>query len=177
MKPLSATFEFCPQCGCQIQQPIESPFACTPCGYVFYFSPTVAVGAIITRGDEILFLVRGKEPGKGKLGLPGGFVDAGETLESSLAREVLEEASLEVSQHRYICSYPNQYAYRGVQVEVVDSFFHCQVESFDALSAQAGEVDEFRWLTPDDATLEQLAFDSNRRAIKTFLNQKAAGDQ
>lgn len=171
MKLLPATFEFCPQCGSPTQRPVENPFACPQCNFVFYFSPTVAVGAIITRGDEILFLVRGKDPGKGKLGLPGGFVDAGETLESSLAREVFEEASLTVIEHRYVCSYPNQYLYRGVQVEVIDSFFQCEIESFDSLSAQAGEVDGFRWAKPDHATLDQLAFESNRRAIKTYLKK------
>lgn len=136
-----------------------------------YFSPAAAVGAIIcdSQGD-IMFLVRGRDPGKGKLGLPGGFADAGETLEASLRREVLEESSLVVEEIRYLCSFPNQYDYRGVTVEVLDSFFVCSVKSFDLLTAQAGEVEGFCFEKPTQATLEKMAFASNRKAIEYFIS-------
>jgi len=139
-----------------------------------YFSPAAAVGAIIRdpQGD-IMFLVRGKAPGKGKLGLPGGFADAGETLEASLRREVLEESSLVIEEIRYLCSFPNQYAYCGVMVEVLDTFFVCSVESFDSLTAQAGEVEGFCFEKPTQATLEKMAFASNRKAIECFLNENS----
>lgn len=179
MKPIEDTFQFCPQCSAEVatanaQQAVSAnPFRCSKCEYVFYFSPTAAVGGIITDGAKILFLVRGKDPGKGQFGIPGGFVDAGETLEESLTREVLEEASLKVTEMSYLCSFPNQYEYRGVAVQVTDAFFECSVETLDTLSAQATEVQEFRWLEPDAATLNNLAFESNRRAIERCLERRS----
>ncbi|MDB2686222.1 NUDIX domain-containing protein [Mariniblastus sp.] len=170
--PVVKTFQYCPSCGATQSNGGQNPFRCESCEYVMYFSPAAAVGAIIRDSQgNIMFLVRGRDPGKGKLGLPGGFADAGETLETSLRREVLEESSLVVEEIQYLCSFPNQYDYRGVTVEVLDTFFVCSVESFDSLTAQAGEVEGFRFEKPTQATLEKMAFASNRKAIECFIKK------
>ncbi len=170
--PINEIFRHCPNCGASKANIGENPFRCDDCDFVMYFSPIAAVGAIIRdpKGN-IMFLIRGKDPGKGKLGLPGGFADAGETLETSLRREVLEESSLVVTDIRYLCSFPNQYAYRGVTVEVLDTFFVCSVESFDSLTAQAEEVEGFCFEEPTEATLDKMAFASNRKAIECFIKE------
>ena len=102
------------------------------------------------------------------MGLPGGFADPGETLETSLRREVLEESSLVVDDFRYLCSFPNQYAYCGVTVEVLDTFFVCSVESFDSLTAQAGEVEGFCFEKPTEATLEKTGFRKQPKSNRVF---------
>jgi 8-oxo-dGTP diphosphatase len=55
------------------------------------------VGAIITAGDLILLIRRGHEPEAGRWSLPGGRIEAGETDEQALVREVREETGLEVT--------------------------------------------------------------------------------
>ena len=55
------------------------------------------VGAIITAGDKILLIRRGHEPEAGRWSLPGGRIEAGETDEQALIREVREETGLEVA--------------------------------------------------------------------------------
>ena len=58
--------------------------------------PIVGVGGLVFRGDEVLLIKRGKEPGLGEWSIPGGAVRVGETLREAVIREVFEETHLEV---------------------------------------------------------------------------------
>jgi 8-oxo-dGTP diphosphatase len=58
--------------------------------------PIVGVGAVIVDEGKVLLVKRKYEPLKGQWSLPGGMVEIGETLETALAREMLEETGLGV---------------------------------------------------------------------------------
>jgi len=58
--------------------------------------PTVAVGAVARRADEILLVRRGHGPAAGTWSVPGGHVELGETLREAVVREVAEETGLAV---------------------------------------------------------------------------------
>ena len=58
--------------------------------------PLVGVGALIFQRGRILMAQRGKEPLKGWWSLPGGALEIGESLDSAVRREVLEETGLKV---------------------------------------------------------------------------------
>ena len=56
------------------------------------------VGAIINdENGRLLLILRGHEPGKGLWSVPGGRIEAGETDQQAVVREVLEETGLEVA--------------------------------------------------------------------------------
>ena len=170
---LADAFRYCPRCVSEAQDTGSSPFRCKECDFVFYFTSVAAVGGIVVNSNnELLFIVRGCDPGKGKYGLPGGFVDRGEPLETSLAREIKEETSLKVTRANYLCSFPNQYTYRGITIDVLDVFFECRVDSFEPLEAQPGEVESFYIGRPSVEILDRFAFESNRRAVEFFLAQE-----
>jgi 8-oxo-dGTP diphosphatase len=56
--------------------------------------PQVAVGAVCVRQGRLLLVQRGRAPGRGRWSLPGGRLEPGETLETSVARELQEETGL-----------------------------------------------------------------------------------
>ena len=58
--------------------------------------PIVGVGAVIVSGGGVLVVRRRYEPLAGRWSLPGGALELGETLESGVRREMLEETGLEV---------------------------------------------------------------------------------
>jgi 8-oxo-dGTP diphosphatase len=59
--------------------------------------PLLGIGALIFKGRRILMVERGGNPLKGYWSLPGGLVEAGETLEAAVKREILEETGLRVT--------------------------------------------------------------------------------
>lgn len=58
--------------------------------------PLVGVGALIYDRDRVLMAERGGEPLKGWWSIPGGLVEAGESLDAAVRREIREETGLEV---------------------------------------------------------------------------------
>jgi NAD+ diphosphatase len=156
----------CPLCG-SADYRLESPGyrCCLSCGHHGFNNPITAVAALILNSEGKLLLIRrAKDPAKGKLALPGGFVDAGETLEQAVSREITEEIGLTLRSVNYLASHPNDYCYHGLVRPVCDVFFLVQVDSFNVILEQKEVIGwEFQPLANIDPT--ELAFDSMRHAL------------
>jgi len=59
--------------------------------------PFLAVSAAILRDGKVLIVRRARKPALGVYTLPGGVVEAGETLEQAIVREVKEETALDIA--------------------------------------------------------------------------------
>jgi ADP-ribose pyrophosphatase YjhB (NUDIX family) len=67
-------------------------------------TPVVAVGAFVfDDAGRVLLVERARPPGEGLWSVPGGKVDAGETLAQAIAREVREETGLVVEVGAFAC--------------------------------------------------------------------------
>jgi len=174
MEP-ATLFKYCPRCGQPrgTDRPLQ-PFQCGDCGFHYYFNPCLAVAAILLGPDErALFIRRAKEPAKGKLAVPGGFVDLGETAEEALRREIKEEVNLKVGPLEFLCSAPNEYLYRGVNYPVLDLVFVCRAISVKGVAALDG-VESFCWLKPTEVEVDQIAFPSIRAAVTAYNARNAS---
>ena len=75
--------------------------ACDECGQ--WAQPSLAVDAVVVRGEEVLLIRRGKQPWEGMLAFPEGFVDEGEDPEVAVVRELKEECGLDGEVVRLLC--------------------------------------------------------------------------
>jgi len=163
-------FLFCSRCGgpkIRRRSPVE--YECEACGFKHFTNPTVAVAAIIAnRVGEILLIRREREPGKGKLSVPGGFVDPGETGEEAVRREVREEVNLEVENLEYLASFPNRYQFQGVIYPTLDVFFAATAESLCEARAKS-EVEAVVSVAPTHLEFAELAFPSVAQALRLYV--------
>lgn len=168
---MKSVFQRCPRCGgTEINWPDDKHFKCAGCGLTFYRNITSAVaGFIVDAQGRMLFIRRSREPARGMLAVPGGFIDPGETAENALKREVFEEVGLEIGELRFLCSAPNIYRYRDVSYDVIDLFFFCPVESFQHARA-LDEVDGLVIEDPARVDPSTIAFPSIRMALSRYLD-------
>ncbi len=100
------THRYCGACG----EPTTAHQAdraqeCKSCRQLYYPRIAPVVMALVTRGREVLLT---RKPGyaPGRYTVVAGFVEAGETLEHALVREVREEVGVESHCARYFGSQP-----------------------------------------------------------------------
>jgi len=162
-------FRRCPKCGQPLGKCAGTNFIrCPSCEFLLFFNPSVSVAAFITAADwRTLFIRRAKEPARGKLAIPGGFVDFGETAETALRREVLEEVGLEIGGVRYLCSAVNDYEFKDVTYPVLDLYFTARVEA--GVARALDDVASIKWLMPGEIALDEIAFPSMRQAVEVWV--------
>ena len=169
----SKLFQYCPKCGSQLfVQNNEKSKRCENCDFVMYVNASAAVAAfIVNEQNELLVCRRAKDPSKGTLDLPGGFVDDNETAEQAVVREVNEELNISVVASEYLFSLPNKYEYSGWTIPTLDLFFLCKVKDFKTIKA-ADDVASFHFVPVNLLNVTEFGLDSIRKGISIFLNKQ-----
>ena len=129
--------------------------------------------SIICFENKFLFLRRAKDPGAGKLDMPGGFVDFGETAEEALRRELREELMIESVELSYFTSAPNDYLYLNVPYQTLDFYFAATISSkpdtFDS-----SEIMEICWRSAGEIVEEEFAFSPMFQVFRQFLKHQSS---
>lgn len=173
MHPLDK-FAYCPVCGSQhFRINNFKSKRCDECGFTYYANPSSATAAFILRhqGQELLVARRAKNPAKGTLDLPGGFVDMDETAEEGMRREIMEETGLVVETLSYLFSIPNRYVYSDIVIHTLDMFFVTTV-SDDAAPQAADDAAELMWLPLADINPDDFGLKSINSAVSRFLENR-----
>lgn len=169
-------FNYCPACGSKnwTEHNFKSK-QCGDCGFVYYANPCSATAAFIVRASggkqELLVVRRGKEPAKGTLDLPGGFIDMDETAEEGMLREIREETGLVLPSCRYLFTIPNRYEYSGMVIHTLDMFFRIDADS-TAIAHAADDAADCYWLPLDAIDPNDFGLTSIRQAVSRFISER-----
>ena len=162
----------CLRCGCNNFNTNDQgrSFRCEECNFVYYINSSAAVACLIFNPEGKLLLTRRAiDPGRGMLDLPGGFVEPMERVEDALVREIKEELGVEVKEAKFICSFPNSYAFSGFTVFTLDMTFIVEIENLDAI-VPADDVADITYLFPSEIKEDDLAFKSMYNIIQYYIN-------
>lgn len=161
-------FKYCPWCcSPEISLQKNKRVFCTTCGREYFHNVAAAAGALLRYQDKILLVQRNRDPAKGKLHIPGGFVDPGETAEDAARREINEELHLRLETIRYFSSFSNQYEYKGVFYYTCDIIFLATINAVPQTFC-AQEIAGIRLLHPGKIEPESLAFSSTTAIINAY---------
>jgi NAD+ diphosphatase len=157
--------QFCGRCGTPTRdRESERAKQCPACGHIVWPRVSPAMMVLVTRGKELL-LARSKRFPQPIYSALAGFVEAGESIEDCIHREVREEVGIEVENLRYVASqswpfphslmiaYNAEYAageVRPCDDEIVDARWF----KLDGLPALPNPVSIARALI--DSTIERL---------------------
>ena len=169
----SLLFTHCPACGSVkfIQNNVKSK-RCESCGFVYYINPSAAVASfIVNEQGKLLVCKRGKEPEKGTWDLPGGFVDANESAEEAIRREINEELQTKVTEATYLFSLPNEYEYNKLTVPTLDMFFECKLENLDNLKP-SDDVEDCFFVLLNEINPEKFGLKSIKKAVERYTGMR-----
>ena len=136
------THRFCGRCGVRTEpRETERAKKCPQCGLLDFPRLSPAIIVLVERGDKVL-MARSRRFPPGMFSVLAGFVEPGESLEETVAREVKEEVGISIRDLRYFASQPWP-------------FPHSLMIGFTAAYAggeiliDAAEIEEAGWFTAD----------------------------
>ena len=118
----------------------------------------------VTKGDALL--VTRYRNGYNHNALVAGFTEIGETLEQTVAREVMEETGLKVKNIRYYKSQP-----WGIAQDILVGFF-CEAEGDDKIRMDENELKYAEWVPRDEITLQPDSISLTNDMMKVFKEGK-----
>ena len=153
-------FKYCGRCGKPTHPDEKERALRCECGNVIYpvIAPAVIVG--VTNGDKIL--VTKYRTGFAHFALVAGFTEIGETLEETVAREVMEETGLKVKNIRYYKSQP-----WGIVSDLLVGFY-CDVDGDDTIKMDESELKIAEWRTREEVELQPDQFSLTNEMMTMF---------
>lgn len=137
------THQFCGACTKPMHRlEHERCMRCAACGHMAYPRISPAMMVLIRNGDRIL-LARHAGPRANRFSPLAGFLEAGESIEEAIHREVFEEVGLRVKELKYFGSQSWPFPH-SLMVAYTAEYASGEIK------VQEDEIAEARWFGPDD---------------------------
>lgn len=138
------THRYCGVCASPMQQKAgERCFSCPACGMLAYPRISPAMMVLIRKGESVLLAMHTQSPYKRYTAL-AGFLEAGESIEDAIHREVMEEVGLRVHNLRYFGSQSWPFPH-SLMLAFTADYLDGEIR------VDPSEIAEARWFGPDDA--------------------------
>ncbi|MCR4831709.1 MAG: NAD(+) diphosphatase [Pseudobutyrivibrio sp.] len=157
---------FCGKCGTENElSTTERALVCPKCGHIRYprINPAVIVG--VRNGDKLLLTKY--RTGFAHNALVAGFTEIGETMEETVAREVMEETGLKVKNITYYKSQP-----WGVASDILIGYY-CDVDGDDTITMDESELKYAQWVPRNEIELQPSNYSLTNEMMKLFKEGKA----
>lgn len=137
------THRFCGACGNPMLLAAgERCFKCGRCGHLAYPRISPAMMVLIRKGDSVLLALHSASPVKRFTAL-AGFLEAGESVEEAVHREVFEEVGLRVHKLKYFASQSWPFPH-SLMLAFTADYLDGEIK------VDATEIAEARWFGPGD---------------------------
>ena len=160
--------KFCPYCAGRFERKDvqgRERLVCTGCGEIYYQNPLPAATAlVVNQHNQLLLGIRAIEPAKGEWGLPGGFIEMGETMEQAALRELKEETGLVGEILSFIGCFSQESRFYGSII-----IFGYRVEAVDGHLQAGDDVEDLVYFDLD--SLPPVAFEAHRKLIANLKNE------
>ena len=161
------THRHCGCCGTPMRrQSGERAMQCPSCGFTAYPRIAPAMMVLVRRGSKIL-LARAPHFVPGMYSALAGFVEAGESLEECVHREVREEVSIEVTNLRYFRSQSWPFPHSLMLAFVADY-------ASGELRPNPDELTDARWFGLNELPQLPGRFSISRELIESVLDELRA---
>ena len=161
------THQYCGQCGRPTQAADhERARVCPHCRLTQYPRISPAIIVAITKGPSILLAHAPRFP-EGLYSVLAGFVEAGETFEECVQREVREEVGIEVKDIRYFGSQPWPFPH-SLMVGFTAEYAGGEIR------VDRKEILEAAWFQADNLPDIPGAYSIARRLIDNFVKEQTS---
>ena len=125
------------------------------------FSPRFeVVSCFLENKGEILLLQRRNEKSQGgRWGPPAGKIDAGETAEQALVREIEEETELKIPESSL--KFFDKVYVRYPDYDFIYHMYHVELDEWPEVKIHTGEHKGFQWVSPWEALNTKLVDDQD----------------
>lgn len=159
------THQFCSRCGAPtVQRETERSKECPKCGQIHFPRLAPAVIVRVERGNQIL-MARSRHFAPGVFSVLAGFVEPGETLEETVAREVKEESGIRVKNIRYFGSQPWPFPH-SLMIGFTAEYAAGEIALEDSELEAAG------WFTADNLPPQPGKISIARKLIDAFVEKQ-----
>ncbi|WP_201007993.1 NUDIX domain-containing protein [Paenibacillus glycanilyticus] len=128
---------------------------------------SISVGGIVRKAEEVLLVQQNDGANKGLWLLPGGFVEAGESLEEALIREVQEETGLSAVPTRIVGIRSGVRQVGDVRETGIYIVFEMEYVSGELMALDQNEISDLRFQSPSQALNDPQVIDLAKQFIQS----------